>query len=95
MNFSKEMIARFLITCFSMFDMISMLSNKKVIGVRFASEDVDILRTVCKARGEDVSDFVRRAVRRELAHLSFYTEMEKKALGLTRSKNGIERGNLK
>jgi len=45
-------------------------------------EDVKLLRNICRARGEDLSDFVRRAVRKELARLSFLTIEEKKALGI-------------
>ena len=40
-----------------------------------------VIEEVCKARGEDVSDFVRRAIKMELARLSFLTPEEKKALG--------------
>ena len=42
----------------------------------------DLLRKVSEARGEDMSDFVRRAIKRELARLSFLPEEEKKALGI-------------
>ena len=57
------------------------MSNKyKTIAARFQSEDAKLLEEVCRARGEDKSDFVRRAVRKELARLSFYTDKEKKAL---------------
>jgi hypothetical protein len=45
-------------------------------------DDKALLERVCKARGEDVSDFVRRSVRKELARLSFLSPVEKKALGL-------------
>ena len=40
------------------------------------------LRTISKARGEDVSDFVRRAILKELANLGFLSPEEKKALGI-------------
>ena len=52
------------------------------LGVRVSPEDRDLLDKVCKARGEDVSDFIRRAIRKELAELSFYPEDVKKALGM-------------
>ena len=55
----------------------------KMIGVRMPSEHIVLLKKVCKARGEDLSDFVRRAIYRELADLSFLPEEHKKALGLT------------
>jgi len=42
----------------------------------------DLLREVSKARGEDVSDFVRRAILKELAQLSFLPERQMKALGV-------------
>jgi len=55
---------------------------KQTVGVRFSQKDVELLKKVCEARGEDISGFVRRAVKRDLAELSFYTEEEKKALGI-------------
>ena len=51
------------------------------IGVRMTDELADLLREVSKARGEDVSDFVRRSILRELASLSFLSDSRKKALG--------------
>ena len=50
------------------------------LGVRVEEREKDLLKKVCKARGEDESDFVRRAIK-ELAFLSFLTPEEKKALG--------------
>ena len=52
------------------------------IGVRFKEQDKDLLKKVCEARGEDVSDFIRRAVRKELASLSFFSTATKRALGI-------------
>lgn len=52
------------------------------IGVRMNTKDRKILEKVCEARGEDLSDFIRRAVRKELAELSFYPDDVKKALGV-------------
>ncbi len=46
------------------------------------SEEVKLVKQIAKARGEDLSDFVRRAVKMELARLSFLTPDERKALGL-------------
>ena len=54
----------------------------KIIFARVESTDLVLLKRVCKARGEDLSDFVRRSVRMELARLSFLSQEEKKALGL-------------
>jgi uncharacterized protein (DUF1778 family) len=59
------------------------------IGVRFKDEDKKLLEKICDARGEDVSDFIRRAIRRELAALSFLSEFEKKAL---QTKASIDKG---
>lgn len=44
-------------------------------------KDIELLKKVCQLRGENVSGFVRRAIKTELARLSFLTEEEKKALG--------------
>ena len=52
------------------------------IGLRINPQDRELLDEVSKARGEDISDFVRRAIRRELASLSYYPEETKKALGM-------------
>lgn len=53
-----------------------------VIGVRVEQKLRDLIQKVCEARGEDISDFVRRAIRRELASLSFFDDETKKALGV-------------
>lgn len=50
--------------------------------MRFEVSIKELARKVAKARGEDLSDFVRRAVKIELARLSFLSEDEKKALGV-------------
>jgi hypothetical protein len=52
------------------------------IGVRFKKKDKNLLKKVCEARGEDVSDFIRRSIRKELARLSFLSDEDKKALGM-------------
>jgi len=52
------------------------------IGVRLKEQDKTLLKKVCNARGEDVSDFIRRAIRKELASFGFYSEEVKKALGI-------------
>ncbi len=56
--------------------------TKPVIFARMTQEEVELLKQVAKARGEDLSDFVRRAVKMELARLSFLGPEEKKALGV-------------
>jgi uncharacterized protein (DUF1778 family) len=52
------------------------------IGVRVSKEDRELLNAVCKARGEDLSDFVRRSILKELASLGFLSDDQKKALGI-------------
>jgi len=55
----------------------------KEIGFRVEPEFAELLAKVAYERGEDLSDFVRRAVRTELARLSYLSDSEKKALGVT------------
>ena len=45
-------------------------------------KEVDLLKQIAQDRGEDLSDFVRRAVKMELGRLSFLSPEEKKALGM-------------
>ena len=52
------------------------------LGVRISEADRELLDQVCKARGEDLSDFVRRSIRKELASLNFLSDDQKKALGI-------------
>lgn len=52
------------------------------VGTRIEQELKDLVEKVCKARGEDVSDFIRRSIRKELATLSFLPAEDKKALGI-------------
>ena len=63
-------------------DIQDMTDRKSRIGLRISTRDVEILKRICESRGEDLSDFVRRAIRTELAKLSFLRPEEKKALGL-------------
>jgi len=70
------------------------------IVVRFDPRTLTVLRKVVEARGEDVSDLVRRAVKIELAKLSYLSPEEKKALGIyaptipsiTKSEGGQKQG---
>jgi len=52
------------------------------LSLRISRRDKELLEKLCKARGEDPSDFVRRALRKEFATLCYLPEEEKKALGL-------------
>jgi len=57
------------------------MSNLR-LGVRVTSKDRKLLEKVCRARGEDLSDFIRRSIKKELASLSFLPAEDKKALGI-------------
>jgi uncharacterized protein (DUF1778 family) len=59
------------------------------IGIRLPSDDVLLVKRICRSRGEDLSDFVRRAIRTEMAKLSFLKPEYRKALGI---KNEGSRG---
>jgi uncharacterized protein (DUF1778 family) len=61
--------------------------STSVIFARMKKEDIQLLKKVCEARGEDLSDFVRRSVKMELARLSYLNEEEKKALGMLKNDN--------
>jgi len=58
------------------------------IGLRIDSSDRELLDRVCEARGEDLSDFVRLAIKKELASLSYYPAETKKALGIINAREG-------
>ena len=49
--------------------------------MRASPELIELVQKVADARGEYVADLVRRAVKAELARLSFLSDFEKKALG--------------
>lgn len=54
--------------------------SRPIVFARMSTEDIELIKKVCKARGEKVSDFVRRSVRKELARLCYLSDEEKKAL---------------
>ena len=58
------------------------MKNEETIALRINTSDKELLQDVCSKRGEKVSSFVRRAIRKELASLGFYEDETKKALGL-------------
>ncbi|MHA2323765.1 MAG: hypothetical protein ACXACB_00065 [Promethearchaeota archaeon] len=60
---------------------------KPIVFARMPKHDVELLKKVSKARGEDLSDFVRRAIYRELGNLSFLSDEQKKALGIGKKEN--------
>lgn len=50
------------------------------IGIKFDKELHELLKSVCTARGEHMSNFVRRSVRKELARLGYMSDDDRKAL---------------
>ena len=61
-----------------------MKNRSETIGVRLSPEDKRLLESFCRDRDEDLSSFVRRLIRRELASRSYYPDEVKKALGVPR-----------
>jgi len=59
---------------------MSLMEN--AIRVRISSHDRELIDRVCKIRGEDLSSFTRRALKKELAILGIYNEDELKILGI-------------
>jgi hypothetical protein len=56
--------------------------NNLVVFARMPKSTVELVKKVSRDRGEDLSDFVRRAVYKELASLNYLTKEQKKALGV-------------
>ena len=56
--------------------------SKTPLCVRLFAEDETLLRKVTTERGEGISSFVRRSIRKELASLSYFDEDTKKSLGV-------------
>ena len=54
----------------------------RVVGVRVTEGLYSKLGAISEARGEDISDFIRRAILKELASLGSLPEDQKKALGI-------------
>jgi uncharacterized protein (DUF1778 family) len=54
-----------------------------MIALRVSSQDRELIEKIVKARGEDLSSFVRRAIRKELASLGFLPIEQKQALGVS------------
>jgi len=54
----------------------------KLIGARVSPEIHSLVDTVSRARGEDISSFIRRLVFTELAELNYLPDEQKKALGI-------------
>jgi len=55
---------------------------ESTLRVRISSKDRELIEKACKIRGEDLSSFTRRAIKKELALLGLYNEDELKILGI-------------
>jgi uncharacterized protein (DUF1778 family) len=55
---------------------------QKQIVIRLTDSDYLLIKEISHKRGENISSFVRRAVRRELAQLGFLDNSTRRALGL-------------
>jgi len=56
------------------------------INIRLSKNDLALLAKISRMRGQSSSDFIRLAMRRELARLGFLGEEEKQALGVSDEK---------
>lgn len=50
------------------------------IGFRCNIDDLNLIRKVCAGRGENVADFARRSMKKELARLGYLDKEQAKAL---------------
>ena len=57
-------------------------THKERLGAKFENSTAQTLKNFCRARGESYSSFIRMAVKKELARYSYFTDKEKKALGV-------------
>lgn len=55
-----------------------------MIGAKFEDRDIGLIQKACQIRGEDVSSFLRRAVKKELVELGLLDKKEARVLGLGR-----------
>ncbi|MEM4379767.1 MAG: ribbon-helix-helix protein, CopG family [Thermoplasmatales archaeon] len=55
---------------------------KVQFNIKIEKRDLTLLQKVASERGEGSSDFVRRAIRKELARLGFLNKEQMKALGV-------------
>jgi hypothetical protein len=73
---------------------IDLSRKEKYVAFREQERIIGLLDQVVADKGIDRSDFIREAVRRRLADLSFFTAEQKKSLGLSASFTGL-RGKAK
>ena len=59
-----------------------MSRKEKYVAFREKEEIINLIDAVVTDKGIDRSDFIREAIRKRLAELSFFSEETKKALGI-------------
>jgi len=55
--------------------------NNKIVCIRFAIEDANLIKEITKTRGQDTSSFVRFCVKKELFKLGYLKNIDERALG--------------
>jgi hypothetical protein len=68
------------------------MRKRESVTFRLEESDRAVLEKICRARGEGLSSFVRRALRREFARLGYLSQDEAKALGFSTEKE-VEKSN--
>jgi len=63
------------------------IGENKTIAVRFSIYDYKLIKSISINTGQDVSNFIRFVVKKELAKRGFLSNNEKKALGVKLCKN--------
>ena len=53
---------------------------KKQYNLKLESSDLKLIQKIALSRGEDFSDFIRLAIKKELARMGFLKKQEMKAL---------------
>jgi len=52
--------------------------------LKIEKSDIKLIKKVTSARGDEVSNFIRLSIRKELARMGFLSKEESKALGVER-----------
>jgi len=65
-----------------------MKTTVRMIGFKVPLEIHEIVTRVSKARGQNMSGFLRRVLLQELARLGFLSDEQMKALGINTEKEG-------
>lgn len=53
-----------------------------IVFSRIPEDESSLVKRICELRGESMSSFIRRSLRKELAYLSYLPVEQKKALGV-------------